>query len=94
MVNDDWSVIIERLKYFTFTKYLSMCSLSRKQLFWLVDRLLALSCKGCDGLVIGLVRQIKGTLLLPRAHPPGAAAPLPTSNGRARARAVSPPQLP
>lgn len=51
----------EQLKYFTFTKYSSLKIPVREQLFWLVNRLVSLASKGCDGLILGLLRQIKRT---------------------------------
>lgn len=60
-VNDGWAQMTEQLKYFTFTRYGALRPAVRAQLFWLVNRLVSLGPKGCDGLLLGLLRQIKGT---------------------------------
>lgn len=51
---------MEQLKYFTFLRYRKLRHEIRKQVFWLVDRLISLNIPGCDGLVLGLLRQTKG----------------------------------
>ena len=58
-LTDDWSMIMEQLKYFTFTKFSQLKVHVRRNLFWIVDRLVSLSAKGSDGLLLGLLRQIR-----------------------------------
>jgi len=53
-------MVCNQLKYFTFTTWHLLKQTSKKQLIWIVQKLIALNAKGADGLLIGLLRQIKG----------------------------------
>lgn len=59
ITNDHWAFTVSTLRYFTFTKFYLLKSHAKDNLLALVRRIVALSGKGVDGLIVGLVRQIR-----------------------------------
>lgn len=59
ITNDSWATSISILRYFTFTKFSELKAPVKKNLLELVDKIIALNGRGVDGLVVGLLRQIR-----------------------------------
>lgn len=55
---DGWAFVVSLLRHFTFTKFYQLKDLQKTQVFFLVDKIVALNGQGVDGLVVGLLRQI------------------------------------
>lgn len=59
VTNDSWATSISILRYFTFTKFSELKANVKTNLLDLVDKIVALNGRGVDGLVVGLLRQIR-----------------------------------
>lgn len=60
-MQDQWEIFCSQARYFTYSKFLEMKDEPKNRLLWLVDKLAALQARGAENLILGLLRQIKGT---------------------------------
>lgn len=60
-MQDQWEIFCSQTRYFTYSKFLEMKDEPKNRLLWLVDKLAALHARGAENLILGLLRQIKGT---------------------------------
>ncbi len=59
ITNDSWNFVVSSLRYFTFTKFYQLKKDVKKNLLRLVEHIVALNGHGVDGLIVGLLRQIR-----------------------------------
>lgn len=59
ITNDSWSAVISHLRYFTFSRFYQLKIPVRVSLLDLVDKIVSVHGRGADGLIVGLLRQIR-----------------------------------
>ena len=63
-MQDQWEIFCCQARYFTYSKFLEMKEDPKNRLLWLVDKLAALQARGAENLILGLLRQIKGKIMI------------------------------